>query len=86
MPSRGTTIGIWIGENDDLVDDFDQQLGQRPDYSRSEEVKEAMELYLAVMETVDELPYDIAGPQLRHHVRQAILEKDRREAAAESSG
>lgn len=85
MPPRGTTIGIWIGEDESLVEEFDNQLGQRPDYSRSEEVKAAMRLLLAVDDVLAEPVDDLSGPELRHYVRQALLDKDRREAAASGS-
>jgi len=79
MPSDGTTIGVWIGANDSVLTDFDEALecGLEHAGSRSEE---AMRLYLTVRETVDEFPYELAGPSLRHETRQALIDKDRREA------
>jgi len=82
MPSDGTTIGVWIGANDSVLTDFDEALECGPEHagSRSEEIKEAMRLYLTVRETVDEFPYELSGPSLRHETRQALIDKDRREA------
>lgn len=82
MGSDGTTIGIWVSERNDIVERFDDVLGTRDsNYSRSESIKEAMELYLTVEETLAELDYNFPAEQSkRHFVRQAILEQARREA------
>jgi hypothetical protein len=85
MASDGTTIGIWIGADDDVLREFDETLGCGPDHagSRSEAIKEAMRLAIAVEETVEGFPYDIDGAPLRHQVQQALIEQDRREARDE---
>ena len=83
MPDDGTTIGIWIGENDDVLETFDDALECGPRYpgSRSAEVKEAMRLASTVEETLDNLDYGFDSPQSkRHFVTQAILDHARREA------
>ena len=79
----GQTIGVWIGESDDVLERFDEALECGPNHagSRSEEIKEAMRLAVAVHETVDDFPYDPEGPALRHQIQQALIDKDRREAA-----
>lgn len=82
MPSD-TTIGIWIGDDDDLLDRFDRQFGRTdPQWSRSKEVKEAMRLHIAVAEAIDDLGYDFDSERSkRHWVRQAL-----RELAAAEAG
>ncbi|WP_049998867.1 hypothetical protein [Halococcus sediminicola] len=79
----GQTIGVWIGERDDVLERFDDTLECGPNHagSRSEEIKEAMRLAIVVQETVDDFPYDPSGASLRHQVQQALIDKDRREAA-----
>lgn len=79
----GQTIGVWIGGSDDILDRFDDALECGPNYagSRSEEIKEAMRLAMVVHETVEDFPYDPSGASLRHQVQQALIDKDRREAA-----
>jgi hypothetical protein len=83
----GTTIGVWVGEQNDVLDEFDAALDCGPGHvgSRSEEIKEAMRLAVTVQETIADFPYEVTGPELRHQVRQALLEQDRREAAMDSS-
>lgn len=85
MTDGGTTIGVWVGEDDDVIDEFDERLDCGPNHvgSRSEEIKEAMRLAVVVQETIDGFPYEIDGAPLRHQVRQALIEQDRREAAME---
>lgn len=79
--SDGTTIGIWVGEDDEIVDEFDTTLGMRPDYSRSEKIKDAMAMYVTIAETLDDIEYDFDGePPKRHFVRQAIFNQARQES------
>jgi hypothetical protein len=79
--SNGTTIGIWLGDDDTLVEDFDDALGQRPDYSRSEMVKEAMRLSLTVEDALADIEYDFPNERAkRSFVRQAIMTQARVEA------
>lgn len=80
---NATTIGIWIGEDDDVLAEFDTTLECGPGHagSRSEELKEAMRLAVTVQETIEGFPYEVEGAELRHQVRQALIEQDRREAA-----
>ncbi|MFB9804159.1 hypothetical protein ACFFQF_01055 [Haladaptatus pallidirubidus] len=82
--SDGTTIGIWVGENDDVVDQFDEKLGTHPKYSRSESIKDAMALKIAVEEVLDEVGYDFDSERSkRHWVRQALLDHARDEISPE---
>jgi len=82
MPS-GSTIGIWIGEDDDLLDRFDREFGTTdPQWSRSKEVKEAMELHIEVQRAIDGLDgyhFD-SEVSKRHWVRQALRDMAAREA------
>ena len=83
MPNNGTTIGVWIGADDDVLDEFDDALECGPRYagSRSAATKEAMRLASTVEETLDNLDYGFDSPQSkRHFVTQAILDHARREA------
>jgi len=82
MPS-GQTIGIWIGDDDDLIDRFDRAFGtDDPHWSRSKEIKRAMELHLAVERTIDGLEgYEFDREvNKRHWVRQALRTQAAKEA------
>jgi len=77
MPD-GETFGTWVGEQETIKDDFDSQLGDRHDYSRSRMVKEAMRLYLTVDSTLDEIEYTFPNERAkRSFVRQALLTQAR---------
>lgn len=83
MPNdEGTTIGIYVGPDDDVVDEFDATVsgvvgaGQ---YSRSRQIKAAMRLYATVLELADDLEWRTDGAALEASVRQAMLDLDRRE-------
>lgn len=82
MPN-GTTIGVWIPEDSDLVDRFDITFSGGPgSYSRSKELSEAMELHITVENVLEEINYGFgSGRQRRHFVRQALLAQARREAS-----
>jgi hypothetical protein len=82
--SGGTTIGVWIGERDDTLSEFDAALECGPTHigSRSEEIKHAMAMLATIEETLDDVDYSFdAEPSKRHFVRQAILDRARKEAA-----
>ena len=83
MADDGTTIGVWIGADDDVLNEFDDALECGPRYagSRSAEVKDALRLASTVEETLDDLDYEFDSPRSkRHFVTQAILNQARREA------
>jgi len=80
MPD-GETFGTWVGDNETVKDDFDDQLGQRPDYSRSKMVKEAMRMYLDIDAALDEIEYTFPNERAkRGFIRQAILTQARIES------
>ncbi|MFB6217604.1 MAG: hypothetical protein ABEH77_00235 [Halobacteriaceae archaeon] len=74
-PDGGTTIGVWVGEDEDVVDRVDERL----DYgdSRSAYAKEALELKLAVDEAIEGVGLEFdTEREKRAFVRQAILDAD----------
>ena len=79
----GSTTGIWFGESDELLEDFDETFGEtEAQWSRSEEIKQAMRLHLAVSDVLDQ--HDLAfrtEQEKRMWVRQALLDKIRSEAS-----
>lgn len=81
----GGTVGIWIPNDSDLVEGFDSTVAARvgpASYSRSEQIREAMELYMAVLETMDDVGWPDLGPRDRQAaIRQAIIDQERREDA-----
>lgn len=80
----GTTIGIWVGEDDTLVEEFDHTIGQRPDYSRSKEIKKAMDLYADVWDILQGTDgYDPVEIDIDAWVRQAVLAQIRAEERVE---
>lgn len=73
---EGTTVGIWIGENDDVLSRVDDRL----DYgdSRSDWIREAMKLRLAVDEALDGTDLSFGNDRERRaFVRQAVLDAAR---------
>lgn len=86
MAPDGRAVSIWVPEGDDTVDQFDRDLANKlgADYSRSEKIKDAMELYRAVEMILEDLDYgEMDETSKRHLVRQALLEMDRRERERE---
>lgn len=82
----GTTIGIWIGEDDEaLLDQFDRTFGRsEPQWSRSEEVKRAMQMHMAVEDAIGDIGYDFGHERdKRFWVQRAIRELAQREAERE---
>jgi len=52
---NGTTVGIWYGAGETVVDDFDDHFGtDDPQYSRSARIKDAMRLAIAIDSVLDE--------------------------------
>ena len=79
----GTTIGVWIGSNDDVLDEFDNALDCGPEHagSRSAAVKDALALATAVETTLDDLDYEFDSPvSKRHFITQAVLNQAQRES------
>lgn len=86
MSEDGRTIGVWIGADDRLVEEFDAELAAKAgaQYSRSAKIKESMRLYLAVEQTLDQIDYQFSAEQSkRAFVRQALLDHARREQSGE---
>lgn len=56
----GETTGIWFGDDDSLLEDFDEHFGARDgaDYSRSKRIKDAMELAVAIDEVLESIEHD----------------------------
>lgn len=89
MVNAGDTISVSVTEDDvRLVEEFDRYFEQTEGtHSRAARIKEAMQLYQDVHELASDLehvvdPDDMGAMQFRHYVRQAILDLDRAEAAA----
>lgn len=75
-----STIGVYAGAEADMIEEFDGFFQQRPgSYSRSQEIKNAMRLYLRVKQVEEELDLDIPERSLAHWVQNALREQDRRE-------
>ena len=73
MTDGGTTIGIWVGEDDTVLDRVDDRL----DYgdSRSAYARAALELQVAVDDAIEAsgLSFD-SEREKRMFVRQAVLD------------
>ena len=84
--NQSTTIGIWVGEEETLVDDFDDQLGHYPSYSRSKRIKDAMRLYMAVEDALEQGHLDFDREiEKRMWIRQAVLDRQRNEIETDAS-
>jgi hypothetical protein len=70
---EGTTIGVWVGAEERVVDRVDDRLGYGD--SRSQYVKDALRLRLAVEEALDTagLEFD-SEREKRAFLRQAVLD------------
>lgn len=79
---RAETFGVWRPRNDDIVDRFDRHYASRrgSEYRRSREVIRAMRLALAVDEVLVEHGYELDERGRRSFVRQAVLDRIRRES------
>lgn len=81
MSEDGSTVGIWVGADEDVVDEFDEVFGDAADYSRSETIKDAMRMYMQIESVIEDLDYDLEPEQVkRSWVRQALLDRVREEA------
>ena len=74
----GSTVGVWIPEDSDLVAEFDRVVCDDARESRSEHIREAMRLLIAVE---DVRPPDVAGDarSKRHWVQSALRSELREE-------
>lgn len=78
MPDEtGTTVGVWIPQDSDLVEQFDREVCA--DAARSKQIREAMELLIAVEDVLGTADMDLSGRDRRMFVRQALLDEIRRE-------
>ena len=73
----GSTVGVWIPDDSDLIEQFDREVCG-DDY-RSKQIREAMELLIAVEEVLGTAGMDLSGRDRRMFVRQALLDEIRRE-------
>lgn len=88
MVDPDSRISVSVGEDGvSTVEEFEDYFqGLEGNYSRSGRIKEAMAFYQAIHEQASDLEAvtdpDEQGPELfKHHVRQALIELDRKEAA-----
>lgn len=77
----GDTTGIWFGDDESLLEEFDEHFSDRDgsDYSRSKRIKDAMRLALridAALESAD-ADLDIGDHPTGAMCREAILEEYR---------
>jgi hypothetical protein len=72
----GETIGVWIGDEDSILEDFDEHFGARDgaEYSRSKRIKDAMELAIAIDDVLQsiEMDDDISDRGTRVLIKSAI--------------
>lgn len=72
MGDGGHTTGIWVGEGEDVLERVDERLGAE---SRSEWIKDAMRLRLAVDEVLADAQTPYATKrEKRAFVRQILLD------------
>jgi len=80
-PDDGTSVGIWYGAEETIVDEFDDHFSAADgaSYSRSRRIKDAMALALAVDEALESVgaEWDIADHGTRATARQAIFDEFR---------
>jgi hypothetical protein len=79
--ASGTTVGVWIPEDSDVVEEFDRVVCDGE--ARSKQLREAMELLIAVEEVLDDAGYSMTGRDRRMWVRQACLDRVRAETKSE---
>ena len=75
-PPHDTTVGVWIPREFDLRE-FDERVCDGD--ARSKQIREAMQLLLAVEDVLDTAGLDLDGRERRMWVRQACLDQLRRE-------
>jgi hypothetical protein len=73
----GTTVGVWIPEDSDLIEQFDREVCSGE--ARSKQIREAMDLLLTVEDVLSTAGMDLSGRERRMFVRQALLDQIRRE-------
>ena len=90
MVDPDSRISVSVGEDGvQTVEDFEDYFqGLEGNYSRSGRIKEAMAFYKAIHETVNDLehvdgPDELGQQEFKFYVRQAIYDRDRKEAAGE---
>lgn len=90
MVEPGDTISVSVTDDDvDVIEAFDEYFSSlEGSYSRAGRIKEAMQLYQAVHEVTAELdgvqsPDEMPGPDFKYYVRQALFERNKREAELE---
>jgi len=78
--SGGTTVGVWIPEDSDVLDTFDARV-VGDDGSRSARLVDSMRLAVTVAETLGTVGVDLDPREQRAVVRQALLDhfRDERE-------
>ena len=83
MADAPAAPSIWFGEDDiDQLEDFDYHFKRRTDgnYSRSKEIKRAMETHRVVDEVLAEFDWDASSERERHALlRQALYDHFREE-------
>ena len=77
----GSTVGVWIPDDSDLVDEFDRVVCDGN--ARSEQIREAMRLLIAVESTLDDAGYEMSSRDRRMWVKQACLDQIRAERSRE---
>jgi hypothetical protein len=75
---RGTTVGVWIPEDSDIIEEFDREV-VGPGGSRSAHILQAMELLIAVEDVLGTVGVDLDPRERRMLVRQALLDHFREE-------
>lgn len=84
MVDDETTIGVYVGHGEaEIIEDFDDVVSNAElhdgRYSRSESIKDAMQMHQTVIEAAEAAGIDIDGMsqfELRSIVRQAIIDMD----------
>lgn len=87
MVDANSTLSVSVGEDGvRIVEEFDEYFESlEGSYSRAGRIKEAMELYQAVHEVTQNRdgvlsPDEMSGRDFKFYVRQAIIERDKRDA------
>ena len=78
---NGGTVGFWVPEDSDVVDEFDRVVCDGE--ARSKQIREAMRLLIAVESTLDDAGYDMSSRDRRMWVKQACLDQIRAERSRE---
>jgi hypothetical protein len=70
----GKSYPVWQGDDEDVVDRFDETFSEVGSWSRSAAIKEQLELAIVIEDTLDALDVDVDGRDRRAAVRQALLD------------